>query len=58
MMYVIFSFCAGYPTVSRSQDLLFCSWNCAKQWNQQHSLAVIKRRTEDLIAREEEQDAD
>ena len=45
---------AGYPSISRSQDIIFCSWNCAKMWNHQNSHAIIKQRTEDLITREEE----
>lgn len=49
---------AGYPTISRSQDMMFCSWNCAKAWNHEHSHAIIKQRTEDLIALEEERDGD
>ena len=46
----------GYPTISRSQDVIFCSWNCAKEWNHANSHAIIKQRTEDMISLEEEKE--
>lgn len=45
---------SGYPTLHRSTDYIFCSWKCAKEWNQKYSHAIVKQRTEELICREEE----
>jgi len=47
---------SGYPTMNRSEDMLFCSWNCAKAWNHQNSHAIVKGRTEERIVQEEEKE--
>lgn len=34
---------------ARGEDVMFCSWACARKWNQKHSPVQLRHSTDRLI---------